>query len=305
MGYTIQQNESNASRRVVYLWCVGSNGTTPASAEQDGQPTYSIGGRPAISTTSTLRAWNSGAGEYYVVLTQSEVSAAGPAVLRYNSGSALETSTPFQVVAYDSADSMRLGLFALPNAAAEASGGLVTRGTGIGQIHVSSGSVGLIAQTHSGATLGGLTSGVTLFADTHSGATVQGVTRVNSNVTPANAVYSGVTVRIDAVQYSGVTLAVNNIAPGSYSGVTVEVNNILQSVRSQIADDFLRRDINAGASGGRDVTSALRPLRNRVAIDGSTLTVFSEDDATSAWTASVATASVSPIVSVNPAGGSA
>lgn len=301
----IQLNESNASRRVVYLWCVGSNGTTPASAEQDGQPTFSIGGRPAISTTSTLRAWNSGAGEYYVVLTQSEVSFIGPAVIRYNSGSALETSTPFQVVAYDSADSMRLGLFALPNAAAEASGGLVTFGTGTGQLHVSSGSVGLKQQTHSGATLGGLASGVTLFADTHSGATVQGVTRVNSNVTPANAVYSGVTVRIDAVQYSGVTVAVNNIAAGSYSGVTVEVSNILQSVRSQIADDLLRRDINAGAFGGRSVTDALRPLRNKVAIDGSTLTVYTEDDATSAWTASVATASVSPIVSVNPAGGSA
>lgn len=299
----IQLNESDASRRVVYVWCVTSNGTTPAAAEQDGQPTYSIGGRPAISTTSTLRAWNAGAGEYYVVLTQSEVSFIGPAVLRYNSGSALETSTPFQVVAYNSADSMRLGLFALPNAAAEAAGGLITMGTGTGQLHVSSGSVGLKAQTHSGATLGGLASGVTLFADTHSGATIQGLTRINSSVTIANATYSAVSVRIDPQTYSGVTVGVNNITPASYSGVTVEVGNLAQSVRSQIADDLLRRDIAAGAFGGRSVQDAFRVLRNRVAIDGSTLTVYSEDDSTSAWTASIATASVSPIVSVNPAGG--
>jgi hypothetical protein len=306
MSYMIQLNESNASRRVVYLWCVGSNGTTPASAEQDGQPTFSIGGRPAISTTSTLRAWNSGAGEYYLVLTQSEVSAVGPAIIRYNSGSAMETSTPFQVVAYDSADSQRLGLFALPNAAAEAAGGLITRGTGTGQLHVSSGSVGLIAQTHSGATLGGLTSGVTLFADTHSGATIQGVTRVNSSVTIANAVYSQVSVRVDAVAYSGVTLGVNNIAAGAYSGVTVETNNIAQSVRSQIADDVLRRDINAGSAGGRSVTDALRPLRNRVEMGTSTGTVYTEDDATSAWTFSISTtADTSHIAGINPAGGSA
>lgn len=306
MSYTIQQNESNASRRVVYLWCVGSNGTTPASAEQDGQPTYSIGGRPAISTTSTLRAWNSGAGEYYVVLTQSEVSAIGPAVIRYNSGSAMETSTPFQVVAYDSGDSMRLGLFALPNAAAEAAGGLVTFGTGAGQLHVSSGSVGLKQQTHSGATMGGLTSGVTLFADTHSGATVQGLSRINSSVTIANANYSAVTVRIDPQNYSGLTVEVSNIAPATFSGVSVGVINITQSVRSQIADDILRRDINAGAFGGRSVTDALRTIRNRVEIGTSIGTVYTEDDSTSAWTFSISTtADTSHIAGINPAGGTA
>ena len=38
-------------------------------------------------------------------------------------------------MAYDPADTVRLGLTALPNAAAEAAGGLYTRGTGAGQIN--------------------------------------------------------------------------------------------------------------------------------------------------------------------------
>jgi hypothetical protein len=40
-----------------------------------------------------------------------------------------------QLVAYDPFDAVRLGLTALPNAAAEAAGGLYTRGTGAGQIN--------------------------------------------------------------------------------------------------------------------------------------------------------------------------
>lgn len=40
-----------------------------------------------------------------------------------------------QLVAYDPFDTVRLGLTALPNAAAEAAGGLYTRGTGAGQIN--------------------------------------------------------------------------------------------------------------------------------------------------------------------------
>ena len=40
-----------------------------------------------------------------------------------------------QLVAYDPQDTVRLGLTALPNAAAEAAGGLFTRGTGAGQIN--------------------------------------------------------------------------------------------------------------------------------------------------------------------------
>jgi hypothetical protein len=223
--------------------------------------------------------------------------------VHYRSANALPNSTYFQISPLNSNDSMRAGLFALPNAAAEAAGGLITRGTGTGQLTVSSGSVGLIAQVHSGATVAGLTSGVTLFAGTHSGATIQGLTLLNSGVTINNALYSAVTVRVDAITYSGVTVNVANIAPGVYSGVTIAVNDIAQSVRSQIADDLLFRDIAGGGFGGRSVQEALYALRNRVDLEGSTMTVYTADDVSSSWTASVSTTGVSQFISgVNPGG---
>lgn len=289
MPYTIIRNESNASRRVVYMWCVGSNGTTPAGSETNGQPTMSIGGGAAFSTASTLRPMNASQGEYFVVLTQSETSVLGQGLIRYNSAGALETCTPLEVVAIDSYDSMRGGLFALPNAAAEAAGGIVTFGTGTGQIHVSSGSVGLKAQTHSQATIGGvsyLDSNVTLNAAVHSGATIQGLNRLNSSVTLNIGTHSGAT--IGGIAASGIASGVFTTGAGQ-----------------DLADRFLSRNISTGGDGTRTVQEALRGLRNRVAIGGSTMTVYTEDDQTSSWTASVATADVSPIISINPAGGNA
>ena len=301
----IYRSEASASLRRVPIWLVGSNGTSPATAEAAGQPQITWYGRPAatVNTAATLSLISANAGEYYVELSASEVSVLGMFSVQYRSANAIPNSTYGQIVNFDSGDSTRFGIFSLPNAAAEAAGGLITRGTGTGQLQVSSGSVGLIAQTHSGATVAGLTSGVTLFADTHSGATIQGVARVNSSVTIANALYSSVTVRLDPVSYSGATVGVGNIAAGSYSGVSVEVTNVLQSVRSQIADDLLLRNIASGAPGGRTVQDALRVLRNSVQIDGSIMTVYTEDDATSAWTASVSTTADVVVTGINPAGG--
>lgn len=51
------------------------------------------------------------------------------------SGTASATPIGFRLVAYNELDGVRMGLTALPNAAAEASGGLFTRGTGAGQIN--------------------------------------------------------------------------------------------------------------------------------------------------------------------------
>lgn len=52
---------------------------------------------------------------------------------------------------------------------------------------------------------------------------------------------------------------------------------------------------------GRDMLSAMRYLRNKVAISGSTMTVYQEDDTSAAWTAALtATAGVNPITTVDP-----
>ena len=285
MALLITNNSSNSSQRIVPMWCVGSNGTSPATGEVGGQPQLMLGGVFRGATVNTLSAWSANAGQYFVTLALSELSVVGPGVVRYNSATALEAATPFEIVALDSYDSVRAGLTALPNAAAQAAGGLITVGTGAGQLNVSAGSVGLLAASHSGVT-------------------IQGVTQIGSSVTLHDAAYSTVTVRVDPTQsFSGVTVGVNNLAPGNFSGVTVEVSNVARASMQSQADRILNRSIGMGGDGGRTVQDALRFLRNNIQAVGSVLTVYTEDDVTSAWTASITTTAViGSITGVDPGG---
>jgi hypothetical protein len=92
------------------------------------------------------------------------------------------------------------------------------------------------------------------------------------------------------------------------AAVTVGTNNdktgyaLTSGERDSIADALLKRDWT-GVTGeaARSVLNALRALRNKVSVSGSTMTVNKEDDSTSAWTASVTTdAAADPITSVDP-----
>jgi hypothetical protein len=69
------------------------------------------------------------------------------------------------------------------------------------------------------------------------------------------------------------------------------------------ADALLKRDWSSvTGEAARSVLNALRLLRNKFSVSGSTLTVTKEDDATSAWTAALTTdGSATPIVGVDPA----
>lgn len=78
-------------------------------------------------------------GWYSVALTSSHTDTLGDLAIHATASGADPIDTLSQVVAYNPADSVRLGLTALPNAAAEASGGLITRGSGTGQMLVLSG----------------------------------------------------------------------------------------------------------------------------------------------------------------------
>jgi hypothetical protein len=94
----------------------------------------------------------------------------------------------------------------------------------------------------------------------------------------------------------------SNIAAGAYSGVTLGINDIDPSALSAVADALLSRSI-AGSEQTtvRNVTNSLRFLRNRVWAQNSVLTVYQEDDSTSAWTASITTVGdPSGVAQVNP-----
>jgi hypothetical protein len=69
------------------------------------------------------------------------------------------------------------------------------------------------------------------------------------------------------------------------------------------ADALLDRDMSAvTVNNTRSPINALRAIRNKVSISGGTMTVTEEDDATSAWTASVTSDSAAdPITEIDPA----
>ena len=80
------------------------------------------------------------------------------------------------------------------------------------------------------------------------------------------------------------------------------LNAKLTTVGSTYADDILGRTLTRGASGGRTVGQALMALRNKVSIAAGTLTVTSNNDTTTEWTATIATEAVTAIVtSIDPA----
>lgn len=107
---------------------------------------------------------------------------------------------------------------------------------------------------------------------------------------------SGVTIYQDARVTQSTPLTVGTIQTDVIDAVALADSGL-----AEIADKILGRNIAGGADGGRDVTSALRRIRNRNRIVGSTLTVYEEDDATTDHTAVVTTGAGNPITEIDPA----
>lgn len=130
-------NDATAAHRRVYFQCVdATDGITPETGEAGGQPQISTDGG-AFTNTGIGTLTHAGNGRYYADVTQGAIATAGVWIeTRYKSANTAECpGTSLDVKAYNGYDSVRLGLTALPNAAAEAAGGLYTRGTGAGQIN--------------------------------------------------------------------------------------------------------------------------------------------------------------------------
>lgn len=111
---------------------------------------------------------------------------------------------------------------------------------------------------------------------------------------------------------AGVTVANGGIASTSFAAGAIDAaaiaadaitsSELAQSAAQEIADEILNRDLAGGGSGNsRNVRNALRALRNRSAIATGTLTVYQEDDTTSAWTATVTTTAGDPVSQIDPA----
>src|SRR5689334_2832258 len=238
MAIFLTLNESSASSRVVPMWCVQSNGTSAATNESGATFNFSIGG-VYYGSGGSLSAVSANMGFYTANFSASKISVMGQGFVMYSSGTALPTMTPIMVVPWNSHDSMRLGLFALPNSAPNVSGGLPQLGTDYGSL-LTVGVSNIKAANYSGVSVevkaGGIQttslglgnySGVTVGVNSIALGTSSGLTVVVNN-SSANT-YSGVTVGVGGIAagtYSGVTVGINNIAANTYSGVTVGINNI-------------------------------------------------------------------------------
>ncbi len=129
-----QQSEATAAQRRVFLHLVdATDGITPETGEGGGQPQVSENGAAFGNTSGTLV--HVGNGLYYVELIGTELDTLGIVAVRFKSAATAEAQVIAQVVPWDPYDAVRQGMTALPNAAAEAAGGLYTRGAGAGQIN--------------------------------------------------------------------------------------------------------------------------------------------------------------------------
>jgi hypothetical protein len=84
-----------------------------------------------------------------------------------------------------------------------------------------------------------------------------------------------------------VTIIVRGAAGTNGAVMTIK----LQSVASDILSADLGSGTNAGTLNERTVRSALRSLRNKVAVSSGTMTVYKENDADTAWTGSLSNTS--------------
>ena len=188
MTIFIEKDSGTAARRRVPMRLFTSNGTAPDTGASDDSIIMGVNSATTIVPDVKLVAVHAAQGMYYAELSQSNVSVLGMHPVYHVQGDFCQHVANVAVVNSNPFSSLSA----------------------------------IAAKTYSGVTVGVDNIGPGSF----SAVTIAGVTRVNSNVTIANADYSAVTVRPKVMAYSGLTVGAGNLAPATYSGVTVGVNNI-------------------------------------------------------------------------------
>lgn len=128
-----QQSEATAAQRRVPIHLVDATDGITAETGITGTPDISKNGAAFAAAAAALTEIGNGA--YYVELSAGNLDTLGFLMVRFKSAAVAEFQYPVQIVPWDPYDAVRQGMTALPNAAAEAAGGLYTRGAGAGQIN--------------------------------------------------------------------------------------------------------------------------------------------------------------------------
>lgn len=125
---------------------------------------------------------------------------------------------------------------------------------------------------------------------------------LDAAVSTRSAPATGQTVSVvDTGAISSTSFAAGAIDAAAIAADAIGASELAADGASEYADAVLGRTLTRGASGGRTVGQALMALRNKVSISAGTLTVTSNNDSTTEWTATIATEAVTAIVtSIDP-----
>jgi hypothetical protein len=100
---------------------------------------------------------------------------------------------------------------------------------------------------------------------------------------------------------NNVGIAAGAITAATFGAGAIDAAALAADAAQEIADTTLGRDFaSVAGAAGRSLLNAARFLRNRWRIAGGALTVYEEDDATSAWTGPVTTVASDPVVEIDP-----
>lgn len=135
--HLFQQSEATAAQRRLFFHAVDATDGLTAETGLTGAGRLSKNGAATAATTANITEVDSTnmPGRYYIEFTAAELDTVGVIEFRFKAAACAEVVARGQVVPWDPYDAVRAGLTALPNAAAEAAGGLFTRGAGAGQIN--------------------------------------------------------------------------------------------------------------------------------------------------------------------------
>lgn len=144
--FQVKLSEATAARRRIPVLLVDiTDGFTPETGVVT--PTINISKNGAAVATGAGTWTEIGNGQYYYEFTTGEVDTLGWIAVNIEKATvSRDYNAVVQIMAYDALDSVRLGLTALPNVAAGASGGLPT-GNASGQVTVGSTATGALTST--------------------------------------------------------------------------------------------------------------------------------------------------------------
>lgn len=301
-------------KRAVVDFAVGAD-WTPAAGDckisKDGGAAANVTNLPTAITMGNTAMWD-------FSLTATEMEAAQVVVMVADSATKVVEDQSFLIETYGNAsgqhavdldDGVRAGLTALPNAAAEAAGGLYTRGSGAGQINqpangmidanvvrnagsaiVASGGRQEVNVSHFGGSAGTFASGRPEVNTTHwrgtaapaehtAGypiVTIKDGTGTGELATTSGAIDTVTTLTNAPPDSAGVTTLLSRIPSALFSGITSLAQWLGLLAGKQVGNSTARTEIRAtGAGSGTfdETTDSLEATRDNIGTTGAALSL--------------------------------